>query len=132
LLSRWEFRELFESGGVAVVQPDVMHAGGLTEVRKIADLAELYYIPVAPHNPAGPIATLASIHLAAAIPNFRVLENMEEERGLREKICPSMPPLRKGGFDVPEAPGLGAEIDLSAIAAMARRPQPRDNRPWWG
>lgn len=132
LLSRWEFQELFAAGGVGVVQPDVMHAGGLTEVRKIADLAEVHYIPVAPHNPAGPIATLASIHLGAAIPNFAVLENMEEERALRERVCPSMPALTDGGFDVPQTPGLGADIDLAAIAEFTHRPQPRgDNRPWW-
>lgn len=133
LLSRWEFRELFETGGIGTAQPDVMHAGGLTEVRKIANMAETYFVPVAPHNPAGPVATLATMHLAAAIPNFRILENMESERELRAKVCPSMPALLDGGFTVPETPGLGAEIDLDVLASMPARPQPLlvNNKPWW-
>ncbi len=55
LLSRWEYRELLEEGGCRIVQPDVMHAAGITEVRKIAAMADTAYIPVAPHNPGGPI-----------------------------------------------------------------------------
>src|SRR6266487_4986940 len=64
-----------------------MHAGGITEVKRIAALADMYYIPIAPHNPGGPICMLAAMHLAAAIPNFFILEQMEEERALRDQIC---------------------------------------------
>lgn len=133
LLSRWEFRELLESGGIGIAQPDLMHAGGLTEVRKIASLADTYYVPIAPHNPAGPVATLAGIHLAAAIPNFRVLEIMADEADLRSAVCPSMPKVEDGYFAVPDRPGLGAEIDLDAIASMPYQQQPllANNRPWW-
>ncbi len=87
LLSRWEVRALLEQGGCKVLQPDVMHAGGITEVKRIATLADTYYIPIAPHNPGGPICMLAAMHLAAAIPNFFILEQMEEERPLRDQIC---------------------------------------------
>lgn len=65
LLSRWEVRELLEGGGCKILQPDLMHAGGLTEVRRMAWLADTYSVPVAPHNPGGPIRTLAALHLAA-------------------------------------------------------------------
>ena len=73
LLSRYEFRELLENAGCRILQPDLMHAGGLTEVRRIASFADTYYVPIAPHNPGGPICTMASLHLAAAIPNFYIL-----------------------------------------------------------
>ncbi|HYJ13324.1 MAG TPA: mandelate racemase/muconate lactonizing enzyme family protein, partial [Thermomicrobiales bacterium] len=68
LVSRWEFRELFQGGGCQVAQPDVMHGGGLTELKRIAAMAEMWTVPIAPHNPGGPICTLASMHLAAGIP----------------------------------------------------------------
>ena len=70
LFSKWEFRELIDQQIVDVVQPDICHAGGISELKKIAAMAEAYYIKVAPHNPNGPIATAASAHLSAAIPNF--------------------------------------------------------------
>ncbi|MFZ0215653.1 MAG: mandelate racemase/muconate lactonizing enzyme family protein, partial [Candidatus Dormiibacterota bacterium] len=73
LLSRWEYRELLEEGGCQVVQPDVMHAGGITEVRKIAAMADTALVSVAPHNPGGPISMLAAMHLMASIPNALVL-----------------------------------------------------------
>ena len=82
LLSRWEILPLLEGGGCSVLQPDVMHAGGITEVKRMALLADTHYVSVAPHNPGGPICNLAAMHLAAAIPNFLVLEEMEEERSL--------------------------------------------------
>ena len=82
LLSRFEYRELLENGGCRIIQPDLMHAGGFTEIRKIAALADMYSIPVAPHNPGGPICTAAAMHLAAAIPNFLILEQMSYQDAL--------------------------------------------------
>ena len=105
LLSRWEFRELLESGGCKVIQPDLMHAAGITEVRKIAALADTYYIPVAPHNPGGPICMLAAMHLAAAIPNFLILEQMEDERPLRDQLCTEPVRYADGSFALPTGPG---------------------------
>lgn len=124
LLSRWDFRELIEGGGCKVVQPDVMHGAGITEMRKIATLADTYYIPVAPHNPGGPICNLASMHVAAAIPNFLVLEQMEYERDDRDALCSNPVKFVDGHFELPTTPGLGTEIDLDLLKAKAHRPQP--------
>jgi galactonate dehydratase len=128
LLSRHEYRELLESGGCRIIQPDIMHAGGFTEVRKIASMADMYTVPVAPHNPGGPICTAASMHLAAAIPNFLILEQMEPQRTFRDKA--STPPIRyEGGcFLLPEGPGLGIEPNLEVLKEMTFRPQPKNER----
>jgi galactonate dehydratase len=128
LLSRFEYRELLESGGCRIIQPDLMHAGGLTEVRRIAALADTWYVPVAPHNPGGPICTMASMHLAAAIPNFMILEQMEPQRQFRDRA--SRPPIQfeAGEFIVPQGPGLGMELDLEVLASQAFQSQPRNER----
>jgi galactonate dehydratase len=133
LLSRWEVRPLLEEGGCKVLQPDVMHAGGLTEVKRMAMLADTYYIPIAPHNPGGPICTLAAMHLAAAIPNFLILEQMETERALRDKLCTNPVRYDAGWFDLPDTPGLGTDLVLEALAEHSFRPQPvsRSNDPLW-
>jgi len=124
LLSRWEFRELLELQGCRIIQPDLMHAGGITEVKRIAALADTHYIPVAPHNSGGPVATAAAIHLAASIPNFLILEQMEMERHLRAEICSDAPRIFDGHFVLPDRPGLGIEIDVRAVKARSFRPQP--------
>jgi galactonate dehydratase len=124
LLSRWEYRELLEGGGCKIAQPDLMHAAGITEVRKIAALADTYYIPIAPHNPGGPICTLAAMHLAAAIPNFLVLEQMEGERALRDELCTVPVAFEGGDFLLPTGPGLGTDLHLDLLADRAFRPQP--------
>lgn len=124
LLSRWEFRELLEGGGCKVIQPDLMHAAGITEVHRISSLADIYYIPVAPHNSGGPICNLAAMHLAAAIPNFYILEQMEGERALRDSLCTEPVRYRDGYFDLPTGPGLGTDLRLEVLKDRAFRPQP--------
>jgi len=124
LLSRWEYRELLEGGGCKIIQPDVMHAAGITEVRKIATMADTYYVPVAPHNPGGPICTLAAMHLAAGVPNFYILEQMEDERGLRDELCTNPVRYRDGYFELPTAPGLGTDLNLEVLKERRFRPQP--------
>jgi galactonate dehydratase len=128
LLSRYEFRELLENAGCRILQPDLMHAGGLTEVRRIASFADTYYVPIAPHNPGGPICTMASMHLAAAIPNFYILEQMEPQRATRDRG--SRPAIRfeEGAFVLPDAPGFGLEPDLEMLRAHPFQPQPRSER----
>jgi galactonate dehydratase len=124
LLSRWEYRELLEGGGCKIVQPDVMHAAGITEVRKICSLADTFYIPVAPHNPGGPICMLAAMHLAAAIPNFYILEQMEDERPIRDALCTTPVQCRDGFFELPTGPGLGTDLKLEVLKDRTFRPQP--------
>ena len=128
LLSRFEYREILEKAGCRIVQPDLMHAGGFTEIRKIAILADTYYIPVAPHNPGGPICMAAAMHLAAAIPNFFILEQMEPQRALRDQA--STIPIRfdNGDFLLPDGPGLGIEPNLEFLERYPYRPQSRTER----
>ncbi len=125
LLSRWEFRELLAGGGCQIAQPDVMHGGGLTELKRIATLADMWTVPIAPHNPGGPICTLASMHLAAAIPNFLVLEQMEEERPLRDRLSTDPVVFEDGCFVLPERSGLGTDLDLTMLSEMSVKPQPQ-------
>nr|MBA2470563.1 hypothetical protein [Chloroflexia bacterium] len=82
------------------------------------------YIPVAPHNPGGPICTLASMHLAAAIPNFLVLEQMEGERKLRDELCTEPVRFVDGCFELPTGPGLGTDLNLDVLKDRALRFQP--------
>jgi galactonate dehydratase len=124
LLSRWEVQALLEGGGCRVLQPDVMHAGGITEVKRMAMLADTAYIPIAPHNPGGPICMLAAMHLAAAIPNFLILEQMEDERALRDELCTKPVPYQQGMFALPTMPGLGTDLLLDRLAEHQARPQP--------
>lgn len=74
LYSRFEFLRLLQCAGADIIQPDICVVGGLLEMRKIAAIAEAFYVPVAPHNPMGPLATAVNVHFAAACPNFKILE----------------------------------------------------------
>ena len=122
LATRWDYRELIEGSGADILQPDLCHGGGITETKRIASLAETYFLTIAPHNSGGPIGTAASLHLMASIPNHYILEQMEGERPMRDSI--SVEPLRieSGHFIVPDRPGLGIELDFSAIEHQTGRP----------
>ncbi|MEZ5863872.1 MAG: enolase C-terminal domain-like protein [Geminicoccaceae bacterium] len=128
LLSRFEYRELLVHGGCRIIQPDLMHAGGITEVRRIASLADTWYVPVAPHNPGGPICTVAAMHLAASIPNFYILEQMEPQRAIRDLASRPAVRFEDGHFLMPEGPGLGLEPDLEALKDLPFKQQPRVER----
>jgi len=122
LLTRWEVRELVEGCGADILQPDLCHGGGLTEVKRVAAFADTHYLTIAPHNSGGPIATAASLHLMAAIPNAYILEQMEAERPLRDALTTVPLILRDGYFDLPTGPGLGTDLDLAALADSPGRP----------
>jgi galactonate dehydratase len=110
IFGRHGFRELLEQHAVRIVQPDIARTGGITEFRKVANMADTYYVSVAPHNPNGPICTVASIHACVAIPNFLVLEFFEpDEPVFREIIAGG---LRRNRAEVypPTGPGLGVDI----------------------
>jgi galactonate dehydratase len=114
LFTRHGFRELLEQQAVAVVQPDLCHAGGISEGRKIAAFAETYYVGVAPHNPLGPISTAACLQLDAVIPNFVIQELAHLGDGiLREPFR-----IEEGHIPVPSRPGLGIEVDVDAVRAL--------------
>jgi galactonate dehydratase len=120
LFNKWDYRPVLQAGLVEVAQPDICHAGGLTELRKIAAMAEASYIKIAPHNPNGPVATIASVHLAAAIPNFLILE-MAQQR-LRAEVQRHGLTIKDGWAELPDRPGLGIELDPDVIAAHPYAP----------
>ena len=123
LFSPWEFRDIIEQKLTDIVQPDICHAGGITALKKIAAMAEAHHIQVAPHNPQGPIATAANIHLAAAIPNFRILEfaNQLHLPGWAEVQHDPLP-ITPGWAALPTGPGLGVELDEAMLAKYATEP----------
>lgn len=121
LFTKWGYRELLERQYVDIIQPDVCHDGGILETRKIAAMAETYYIRVAPHNPNGPVATAASIHLAACLPNFVILEYAQNQPW-RDQVLQKPLAIVNGYVDLPTEPGLGVELNYEAIAKLPYRP----------
>ncbi len=113
LVTRSAFRPLFEAGVLSVVQPDLCHAGGIMEVKKIAAMAETYYCKVAPHNPLGPISLAANIHLGACTPNFLIAEHfgMKEEWDIGEGYLMKPFKVEEGYIRVPDLPGLGITVN---------------------
>lgn len=109
---RFGFRELFEKQAVDIVMPDLPKCGGLSDGRKIANLAELYYIPFAPHNVSSPIGTMASAHVCASVPNFLVLEWHWNERPYWTTIIKEKEDIIKDGYiELTDRPGIGVELD---------------------
>ena len=109
---RFGFRELFEKQAVDIVMPDLPKCGGLSDGRKIANLAELYYIPFAPHNVSSPIGTMASAHVCASVPNFLVLEWHWNERPYWTTIIKEKEDIIKNGYiALTDRPGIGVELD---------------------
>jgi galactonate dehydratase len=109
LLTRWGFREVCEQQAAAYLQPDVSHVGGITELKKVANLAEVYYMHIAPHCAIGPVALAAGLHVDAVIPNFLIQEQIDASLGdglLREPWV-----VQDGHIALPTRPGLGFEID---------------------
>ena len=116
LYTKWEFREVLEKCELAVVQPDLSHAGGISESKKIAALAEAWYVALAPHCPLGPVALAACLQVDACCPNFLVQEHTPDALGkgyLRQPLV-----VENGHIALPTGPGLGIELDEEAIAAM--------------
>ncbi len=112
LYLRHGFRELIEKQAVDAIMPDIPKCGGLSECRKIANLAELYYIPFAPHNVASPIGTMASCHVCASIPNFLVIEFHWFHREYWTTIIKEQTDIIKDGYiALSDRPGIGVELD---------------------
>lgn len=112
VFTKWGFLEVLQKGAAKVLQPDLCHAGGITECRLIAGMAEAFYATIAPHNPLGPISLAAGIQLAASIPNFLCQEQVSLGEGYLKQ-----PFVVKDGFvDIPTGAGLGIELDENAMA----------------
>ena len=109
LLSRWEFREVIEKQAVSFIQPDCSHAGGITEVKKIANMAEVCYMHLMPHNAIGPGALAACLHVDAAVPNFLIQEPVDSSLG--QELPEEAWQVQKGFIELPTYPGLGIKVD---------------------
>jgi len=117
LVDRSEFDELLRLRAVDIVQPDICHCGGLMATRKIAAMAEAAAAGIAPHNPLGPIAGAAALHLAVSTPNHVIQEEMVGAVPWYEEVVRGPIRMIDGCWQVPEAPGLGVEVDESVCAA---------------
>ncbi|MCZ2149247.1 MAG: mandelate racemase/muconate lactonizing enzyme family protein [Bryobacterales bacterium] len=111
LMTRWQYRELLENRAARFIMPDICWCGGISEAKKIASMAETYYLPVCPHNCGGPILHYASAHLAANITNLYILESvrkhyLEEYVGIVRDPLPAV----NGEIPLPPGPGLGVEL----------------------
>ncbi|MGF0117868.1 galactonate dehydratase [Promicromonospora sp. Marseille-Q5078] len=125
LYSRWDFKDVITSGVVDVIQPDLSHAGGITEVRKIAAMAEAYDIAVAPHCPLGPIALAACLQLDAVAYNAVIQEqslgiHYNTSNDLLDYVVdPSVFAYADGSVEIPDGPGLGIEVDEDYVRERA-------------
>jgi galactonate dehydratase len=136
LYSRWDFKPFLASGAVDIIQPDLSHAGGLTECRKIAAMAESYDVAVAPHCPLGPLALAACLQLAGCSPNVIIQEmslgiHYNEGHDLLSFVSdPTVLTPIDGHLLIPDGPGLGVEIDEAAVRA-ADKQKHRWRNPIW-
>src|SRR5580698_7343539 len=118
LMTRWGFRELLENRAAGIIMPDISWCGGLSEGKKIATMAETYYLPIAPHNCGGPILHFATAHLSANVTNLFIMESVrrhysEEYEGLVTQKLVAGP---SGDLPLPPGPGLGVELSSEVLA----------------
>ncbi|MDD3347652.1 galactonate dehydratase [Oscillibacter sp.] len=136
LFTRWDFKRLFEIGGVDIIQPDLSHAGGLTEVKKIAAMAEAYDIALAPHCPLGPIALASCLNVDATCYNAAI---QEQSIGIHYNVGKSVLDYVKNRDDfafvdgmvrLPKLPGLGVEVNRELVLEEAKTPHSWKNPVW--
>src|SRR5690606_16481393 len=120
LFTRFAFREIFENEFATVIQPDVANAGRITEMMKIAAVDETYGVGVAPHNPNGPVQSIAGMHLAAALQNFVILEHRHEHHDFLEQLATNIPKVGPDGYvGLPTGPGLDISVNEDFARANA-------------
>lgn len=116
LTTRFNFIPIFQQQACHIIQPDLCHCGGLWEAKKIAAMAEAYYMGVAPHNPLGPVANAAALHFALSTPNFLIQEDMLTDVPWRWEVVQHSLKTENGHWLPCEAPGLGIEVNETAAA----------------
>lgn len=116
LYTRWEFRALLEQNVVGIIQPDICHAGGFSELRKIAAMAETYYVTLAPHNSNGPISTVASLHLDMSINNCHMQELFLNSLPYYQEVLTNPLVIEDGYGRPPAGPGWGTDLDDAVLA----------------
>ena len=125
LFTKWDYADLFPLQAVALIQPDIVQAGGMMELKKIAAMAEAHFVGFQPHNPYGPICTIASLHLDACTPNFLI-----QEGGLhswyQDAVIGDFPKQKNGFLPITTTPGLGVAIDEEWVAK-----NPWDSKAYW-
>ncbi|SMF76971.1 L-alanine-DL-glutamate epimerase [Tistlia consotensis] len=117
LATKYEFARLLDAGAAAILQPNLGRVGGLLEAKKIAGLAEARYAQVAPHLYCGPVVGAANIQLAATLPNFLILESIQTWGGFHAELLKTPIRWQEGYVLVPDAPGLGVELDEAVALA---------------
>jgi galactonate dehydratase len=145
LYTRWDFRELLDLRCADYLQPDLSHAGGILELKKIAAMAECQFLPVCPHNPIGAITNAATLQLAACVPNFHLLETMSNDIPYRKDLTTEKIQFENGMMRIPDAPGLGIDIHEEELARHPYQPhnlrhytgalteiRPKDAPSWFG
>ncbi|GAB3031840.1 mandelate racemase/muconate lactonizing enzyme family protein [Natronobiforma cellulositropha] len=111
-------RRLIENHGVDIIHPDVPKTGGMLETKKVADMAKAYYIPLALHNVASPLGTMASAHVGAAASNFLALEfHARDLEWWDDVLTESDSIIQDGRIELPDEPGLGVEVDVDVLEA---------------
>ncbi|MFC1541095.1 galactonate dehydratase [Candidatus Latescibacterota bacterium] len=120
IFTKWGFKEILEKRAASIIQPDVCYAGGITELKIIAGMAEAYYTPLAPHNPQGPCSLAASFQIDAAIPNFLIQER--GDNNYEDLLKKPLPPVEGGYRPLLTDPGLGIEIDEDKLMAQVGEP----------
>jgi galactonate dehydratase len=115
--TRFGFRDLIAAQAVDMIMPDVVRTGGIMETKKIAAMAESYYMQVSPHNPNSAVSTLASLHVMANIPNALVLEYVDDDQDApwRNDLLTDPPVVENGYLRLPEKPGLGTELAMDVV-----------------
>jgi galactonate dehydratase len=111
LYTRWGFKDLLEKQAAAIIQPDICHDGGIMETKKIAAMAEVYYVALAPHNPNGPLSTAASVQVDCTCPNFLIQEHVISDEPLYTDIQKEPLKAVDGYFTPPSTPGLGVDLN---------------------
>lgn len=136
MFSRWDFKDLFMLGVVDIIQPDLSHAGGISECKKIAAMAEAFDVAVAPHCPLGPIALAACIQMDACTPNVFIQEqslgiHYNQGSDLLDYLKdPSVFRYKEGFVSLPTAPGLGIEVDEEKVVEADKKGHDWKNPVW--
>ncbi|MCM8536415.1 MAG: galactonate dehydratase [Lentisphaeraceae bacterium] len=136
LYSRWDFKPILQDGYVDIIQPDISHAGGISETRRIAAMAETYDVALAPHCPLGPIALASSLQLDFACPNALIQEcsiGIHYNNGLNLQdymLNPDVFDVQDGYINRPTAPGLGIEIDEDKVREVSKEDHSWKNPVW--
>ncbi|MBW1860940.1 MAG: galactonate dehydratase [Deltaproteobacteria bacterium] len=117
VVTRWCFRDIFEKRAAATINPDPCHAGGISEMKKIGEMAHAYYVGFSPHSAGGPVMVAANLHVEACAPNFVIHEFFSIDPPYYKEILKEpFPALKDECLELPERPGLGVDIDEEALS----------------